>query len=77
MAIDEDKYNDAILKASILDWVMDALAGNGVCDFAESFIEVSAAMAVRNTLECIANGCAGPDFAAKGTLALLGNFDPK
>ena len=70
----EEQINDAVMKAALLESVMDALAGNEVSDFMESFVEVAAAMAVRNTLESIANtancGCAE---AAQNTLNMLGN----
>jgi len=72
--VTEEQINDAVMKAALLDAVMDALAGHEVSDFMESFVEVAAAQAARNTLECIAKGCAGPDWAAKGTLKLLGNY---
>jgi hypothetical protein len=69
-----EQENDAVMEAAILGWVMDALAGNEVCDFATSFVEVAAAMAVRDTLERVARGCLRSDEEAEATLMLLGNF---
>ena len=79
--IDEEKYNSAVMQAAILDWVMDSLTGNEVCEFGESFPEVAAAMAVRQTLERIVrlsdsemrDGDTARDLA-RNTLQLLGNF---
>ena len=75
MTLTHDQENDLVMKAAILEWVMDALAGNDVCDFATSFVEVAAALAVRDTLERVARGCPNPDQEAECTLMLLGNFN--
>jgi hypothetical protein len=76
MPLTENQINDAVLKSALFDYVMDALAGHPVCDFADSFIEVAAAQAMRKALEDIAAGQIYPEDRAKGVLLLLGNFDP-
>ena len=52
-AIDPERYNDAVLKSSILEAVMDALDGMSVSDFMESFPEVSRARSFRNAVESV------------------------
>jgi len=75
------RTKDLLLRAAILDWVLDALAGNGADDFGESFGEVAAALAVRKTLEEIAEYDASGRGAvenmkscARQTLNMLGNY---
>jgi hypothetical protein len=78
-----EQENEAVMKAAILDWVMAALAGEEVCDFAGSFVEVAAAQAARSCIQDIATmGCCRPGTfdstpgdRARGTLALLGNAE--
>lgn len=67
-----EQENEAVMKAAMLEWVMDALAGHRPCDFAESFVEVAAAQAARETLEQIAAGCSDSQLLAQNTLCLLG-----
>ena len=82
-----EQENDAVMKAAMLEWVMDALAGNEVCDFGESFVEVAAAKAAREALENVVEAFGdivwipgGKEESAyqqaQNTLRLLGNFDP-
>ena len=69
-----ERENDLVMSEALLGWVMDALAGNGVCDFGESFVEPAAALSARETLVRIADGCPDPAAEARATLMLLGNY---
>ena len=52
--IDPERYNEAVMQAAILNWVMAALDGEQVCDFAESFSEVVKAQRMHHALSLIA-----------------------
>ena len=51
MTIDPERYNHAVLQASILEAVMDALDGKSVDEFMASFPEVHRAQSFRNAVE--------------------------
>ena len=50
---DEERYNQAVMQAAILEAVMDALDGKPVGDFMESFSEVWRARSFRHAVECV------------------------
>lgn len=52
-AIDPERYNDAVLKASILEAVMDALEGKEPSEFMGSFSEVEIATRFRQANEAL------------------------
>lgn len=52
MAVDEERYNQAVMQAAILEAVMDTLDGKPVSDFMESFDEVWRARSFRHAVEC-------------------------
>jgi len=67
--MDESKYNDAIMRAAICDWVMDALDGKPVSDFAESFPEVRKAQ-VMHQIALRADAIPDPADASRSTPAV-------